>query len=132
MFRIKFGVSLKREAKGQRGFTLLEVLIGLAILGIVATPFLGSLTTNHKAVFTADEMATARNLAESQMEYVKQQSYTAAYTASATISAAYPGYSTVIGVATPASRDPSIQEITVQVYHQGDMVQTLEGYKVLP
>jgi len=61
--------------KNERGFTLLEVLIAVALVSIVAVAFLSGLATASKAIFVADELATAESLARSQMEYVKNQPY---------------------------------------------------------
>jgi len=58
-----------------RGFTLIEVLVALALFGIIAIVFAGGLGTASRAVFTADIRATAESLARSQMEYVKNQCY---------------------------------------------------------
>ncbi len=59
----------------ERGVTLIETLVALAILGIVAVGFLGALATGAKAMFTADERTTAESLARGQMEYIKNQGY---------------------------------------------------------
>ena len=61
--------------KNERGFTLIEVLIGVALFGVIAVAFLSGLATASKAIFVADEHATAESLARSQMEYVKNQPY---------------------------------------------------------
>ena len=58
-----------------KGVGLIEVLIALAILGIVAVAFLGGLATALHATFIADERSVAQSLAQSQMEYVKNQGY---------------------------------------------------------
>jgi prepilin-type N-terminal cleavage/methylation domain-containing protein len=59
----------------EKGFSLLEVIIAIALIGIVAVAFLGALATGSKAIFIADERATAESLARSQMEYVKNCDY---------------------------------------------------------
>jgi len=61
--------------KDERGITLIEVLIALAILGLVAAAFLSGLATASRAIIIADERTTAESLARSQMEYVKNQEY---------------------------------------------------------
>jgi prepilin-type N-terminal cleavage/methylation domain-containing protein len=61
----------------EKGFSLLEVIIAIALMGIIAVAFLGALGTASKAIFIADERATAESLARSQMEYVKEQDYRA-------------------------------------------------------
>lgn len=59
------------------GIGLIEVLIALAILGVVAVAFLSGLSTSLKAVFISDERSTAVALAQGQMEYVKSEDYSA-------------------------------------------------------
>jgi len=61
--------------KDEKGFSLIEVMIAILLLGIVAVAFLGALGTASKAIFIADERATAESLARSQMEYVKNLDY---------------------------------------------------------
>jgi len=61
--------------KGEKGFSLLEVVMAIALIGIIAAAFLGGLATASKSISIADERATAESLARSQMEYVKNQPY---------------------------------------------------------
>jgi prepilin-type N-terminal cleavage/methylation domain-containing protein len=60
---------------GSRGFTLIEVTIAIALLGIIAVTILTALSTASVALIIADRRATAESLARSQMEYVKNQDY---------------------------------------------------------
>ncbi len=61
--------------KSEKGFSLIEVVIAIALLGIVAVAFLGALATGSRVIFIADERATAESLARTQMEYVRNQDY---------------------------------------------------------
>lgn len=63
--------------KDQKGFSLIEVVIAVALLGIIAAGFLGALATASKVLLIADVRATAESLVRSQMEYVKDQDYRA-------------------------------------------------------
>jgi prepilin-type N-terminal cleavage/methylation domain-containing protein len=65
--------------KGERGFSLMEVALAIALLGIVAVAFLTALATGSKAIFIADERATAESLARAQIEYVRSQEYSGAH-----------------------------------------------------
>jgi len=64
---------------GSRGFTLIEVTIAIALLGIIAVTILTALSTASMALIIADRRATAESLARSQMEYVKTQGYQELY-----------------------------------------------------
>jgi len=55
--------------------TLIEVVVTLALLGIIAVTFLGGLTVAARAALLADIRTTAESLARAQMEYVKKQGY---------------------------------------------------------
>ena len=72
-FRMVQHLSVFRGA--ERGVTLVETLVALALMGIIAAAFLGGLATVSKATFIVDEQAMAENLARSQMESVKSESY---------------------------------------------------------
>ena len=75
---------LNSKARGawqgsSRGFTLIEVTIAIALLGIIAVTILTALSTASVALIIADRRATAESLARSQMEYVKNQGYQGQY-----------------------------------------------------
>lgn len=61
--------------KNEKGFSLIEVVIALLLLGIIGVALLSGLATASMALVIADERATAESLARSQMEYVKNQDY---------------------------------------------------------
>ncbi len=134
-----------------KGFSLIEVIVALALLGIIGVAFFGGLATASKAIFIADERATAESLARSQMEYVKSQSYE-------TVPWDYElpsdpplwwdndpptvpdGYTVTVSAESLPDPDApdndlvGIQKIIVNIYHHPDTdpdpVITLEDYKV--
>lgn len=117
--------------KSEEGFSLLEVLVSLMILAMIGLAFLSALATGTKATLIMDERATARNLACSQMEYVKSQDYTASYPPAAIPSGKdYVGYSVNITAEPLHDPDEGIQKITVKIEHNNKVVTTLEAYKV--
>ena len=65
----------KNPMKDQRGLTLIEAVIAIALMGIVAVAIPTALGTTYKAIVIADERTTAISLARSQMEDVKNQEY---------------------------------------------------------
>jgi len=125
---------LTQFTRGESGTTFLETVVALAILGAIAVTFLSGLTTTSKAAFIADEQATVESLARSQMEWVKNASYS--YNATTYSPAPMPGgkdylnYSMTIAAEPLHNPDDGIQKITVTVKHSGEVVTKLEGYKV--
>jgi prepilin-type N-terminal cleavage/methylation domain-containing protein len=114
--------------KGQRGFTLVETLVGLAIISLLATVFLGGLASSSRGAVTVDQMDTGRALAQSQMEYVKKVPFSPSYTPQA-IPPAYSGYSAAINAASALERDSAIQRITVTIINSGKTVFVLQDCK---
>ena len=113
---------------GQKGTTLIEVLIAIALLGMIAVPFLTALSTSSRALIIADERTTAESLVRSQMEYVKSQEYDANGTYAEIADADIPvGYDVYLNV---TELVPGLQNITVTVERDGELVLTTSTYKV--
>ena len=113
--------------KSEKGFSLIEVIISLALLGIIAVAFLSALSTASSVTLTTDERQTASNLAETQMEYVRSQGYAASYSP-APMPTEYNRYTVTIDVA--SLQDSNIQKITVTAGLPNKVPIKLEGYKV--
>ena len=136
--------------KNEKGFTLIEVIIAVALLGVIAVALLGALGTASLAMFIADERATAESLARSEMEYVKGANYTDApwsppsyelpgtppsWDMSHTLPTGYDGYTAHVTAEPLNGTDDGIQKITIVVSHLGKEITTsgnitLENYKV--
>jgi len=66
----------KRASGGHsRGFTLIEVVIAMGLLGIIGVAVLTALSYASTMLIVADRRATAESVAKTQMEYVKSQDY---------------------------------------------------------
>ena len=120
---------------GEKGFSIVETLIAIALLGITAAAFCGAVSTSYRAMFIADERQTAMNLAGHQMEYVKNLGYSTTYNP-APISSEYDGYTAAINTDSITSRDENIQKISVIISHNGVPVlmsadSTLEDFKAI-
>lgn len=128
--------------RNEKGFTLIEVIIAMALLGIIAIAFLGGLVSASSAIIIADQRATAESLARSQMEYVKNQDYDSInnppqYTL---LSDTPAGYTIEIDAerldpeGDGFDNDDGLQKITVTITPPGDIPEkraiTLEDYKV--
>lgn len=110
----------------ERGVTLIETIIAIALLGIVGSVLMGGMTDIYRAVPTADEQEIGKQLARSQIETVMKKPYSLSYTP-APIPAMFPGYTAEIDV-TPY-RLGNIQRIVVTINHDGNASATLEIIK---
>ncbi len=142
-----------------RGFTLIEVLIALALFTIIAFVFAGGLATASRAVLIADVRTRSESLARTQMESIKEQGYNSTYSKISipgVTGASGPYYicscsstgsvnctaSRIIAVAWNSTTnnwttsETGLQKITLVIKHGGTDAATsrevtrLEGYKV--
>lgn len=131
--------------KSEKGFSLVEVMTAMLIMGIVFVAYLSALATASRVGSIADERAAMESLARTEMEYVRSQPYSGVpweYTVTSLeksrppgqekpdwwdddhpplLDSSYAGYS--VSVSAEGLMDPGIdneiQKLTVTVTHQG-------------
>jgi len=115
-------VRIRLIHRGQRGFTLIEVVIAMLLLGMIGVAIFTSLSYASTVLIIADRQATAESIARSQMEFIKDdasnryksedpQPYEHDYIESAD----NPGYFISVDAEPLHSPDDGIQLITVTV-----------------
>ena len=57
------------------GYTLVEIILAIAILGLVIVPILGFMTNSSGIITHADKREMALLIAQQRMEYIKSQGY---------------------------------------------------------
>jgi len=146
MKKLRLSSKARKDFRGSsRGFSMLEVVIAIALLGIIAVSVLSALQTAALALISADRRATAESIARTQMEWVRYSDYDddpgeghPSYSLDTQIESRllldYPNYSVeTTAIRLDKDEDPNnddgIQEITVAVSHDGRIVVTLEDYK---
>ena len=137
-------------AKTQRGYTLVEVLIALAILGLVAMVFLQAMGASMISSQVNQKEINAERLAKSYMECIKARPYypippsTSAipYNTDNCVATSSPGYYIANEVqfiypwdgTITTENNTEMQKIIVKVYKgtdsSGQLLFTLEGYKI--
>jgi len=122
--------------------TLIEILVALAILGIIAMTVPSGLMTTSRAVKITDDRTTVETLAISQMEYTKKSPYidysevghgeyelistTEGYSVEVVAVPIYSDNCTPL----PSGQDLGLQMITVTASHIDGASLAFETYKV--
>lgn len=108
---------------------LAETLMAVAILGTSVVAFLVSLSVGSMTANEQNKETTAQGLAQTQMEYTKNYTYTAGATTYPVL-AVPTTYSVTVGVASVSGADTNIQKITVSVLKDSVNIVTISDYKV--
>lgn len=109
----KVNFPLLRE---QRGFSLIEMLVAVAILAAIGVVFLSALSTISKSTGLYEQRVTALGLAQSQTEIIKQAPYAANYDNVSAPTNKPAGYEITISA---TGNVTGKQEITVAVSRDG-------------
>lgn len=117
------------RASSERGVTLVETLIAVAVLGIAIVVFVAGLSTGTLSTSKVDRLSTAHELARSQMESTKDEEFVAAPHTYPSVSAPT-GFSVTSEATSITLGDADVQLITVEVSDASGVVFTLEGFKV--
>jgi len=70
---------VKSILDSMKGYTFIELLVALTILGLVIAPFLGLFSTAFLSISGSGRQTTAVNLGREQMENVRALGYPAVY-----------------------------------------------------
>lgn len=114
--------------KRQKGFSLIEALVAVAVFSLISGGIFSSLVSASGAVNLTNERETSKNLAESQMEYVKGLTYATSYAPAPIPPEQQGAYTASIDV--QPLKDNNLQKITVTITHFSKDVLELENFKV--
>jgi Tfp pilus assembly protein PilV len=120
---------MKMRGNVEEGVGLVETLVAVAILGTTLVVLIAAISTGSIGVATTEERVTAENLARSQLEYTKSQTYVTAPASYATVTPPA-GYAVSAEAASIPGADSSIQQITVTVTRGSETLLTVEDFKV--
>ncbi|APV44626.1 prepilin-type N-terminal cleavage/methylation domain-containing protein [Dehalogenimonas formicexedens] len=133
----------RNKKKGQKGFSLVEVLVAMAIMAVIAGAVLSGLATSQKATRLTDIRTQSETIARSQIEYLKAHVDTWYDVSDPPNYDAYilppPSGYTVSIVAERMdpkqdgyTNDDELQQITVTVSHRGEVILSLTDFLFKP
>ena len=73
---MKFGFSLNGKLKGRKGFTLIEVIVALAILVIIIASTMSLLASSYSSLRNSEMRGIAKNIATYAIEYIRSRNVT--------------------------------------------------------
>ena len=118
-----------RQPSGEKGITMLEGLICIAILGGVVIIMMFAMSGGALAVNENDEEMVVQNLARNQMEYIKNLAYDSEATTYPTISTP-PEYGITVSVTSVPDTNDNIQKVTANFSRNDELLMTVSDYKV--
>jgi len=116
----------------EKGITMIETVIGLAIIGLVMVAFLSGLATASKGTILSREQTTAESLVRSEIEYVRSCAYqpdasTYPVDPLLTIPDSWSVPSPVVELV--HATDDGLQKVTVSAEHNGEAILSISIYK---
>ena len=117
--------------RNERGISILEELISLALIALALTIFLGGLSVGSAGVGTVHKRVSSENLARAGLEHIKNVPYKTEagayeYDILEVPVDAVPGYSLMVAAQT---LETNLQLITITVKSGEQIAFVMEGYK---
>jgi prepilin-type N-terminal cleavage/methylation domain-containing protein len=130
-----------KKLGNQKGLTLIEVIIALAVFAAIAVSVFVALVVSTRTTASVNENTNAESLTRSALEIVKQCGYDATnnpprYQECLETMNIPNGYDVVVTAVRldpevdGTENDDGIQKVTVEVKHDGELKVTTESYKV--
>jgi len=126
-----------RFLRGQRGFTLFEVLVAVGILGFIGAGLAMAIDTNYRAVAVLDQKTTGMNLAITHVEFIREAEFALDYSSVVTSIVLPSQYESNIHLEysddgeewTEAYSNQSVQRIIVSISQGGKPIYSMCTYK---
>ena len=122
--------AIRKRSRNEKGFFLMEVVIAVALFGVVGITFVTSLSTGFMTLRGSDERTIVQQLAQAQMEETRSAAYVSAPTTYPTTITAPDGYSVTVSAFVISGMDSNtIQSVKVTVSRGETTLLELVDYK---
>ncbi len=126
-----------RLFRGQRGFTLFEVLVAVGILGFIGAGIAMAIDTNYRSVAVLDQKTTGMNLAITHIEVIREAGFAEDYSSVVASIVLPPRYESNINLEysvddeewTEIYEDQTLQRIIVSISQGGKTIYSMCTYK---
>jgi prepilin-type N-terminal cleavage/methylation domain-containing protein len=121
--------------RGQKGFVLIEVLISIAIFGVVSVGFLSALVAGYHGVVVAHDQTMAQNLTRTTLENVRSAGFPIVDYQTTTSKFDVDVGADYIDKDYEISTDPTERQsiiVTVRYHESGRTIWVTQGIKVKP
>jgi len=126
-----------RFLRGQKGFSLFEVVVAVAILGVIGVTLISAIDTNYRSVAVLDQKTTGMNLAITHVEFIREAEFAQDYSsvvASIVLPSQYESninleYSNNGDNWTETYYDQTLQRIIVSISQGGKPIYSMCTYK---
>jgi prepilin-type N-terminal cleavage/methylation domain-containing protein len=118
----------KWRRNSDKGFTMIETLVAVAILATVGVALLSGLMLSTRALLKTDSSETGKDLAVAQMEYIKNLPYSSTYSPDSNLNPTSGGYSVEISTQS-LKPDHSLQKVTVKILKSGHLIVQLDDFR---
>ncbi|MDP2718989.1 MAG: type II secretion system protein [Dehalococcoidia bacterium] len=119
-----------KRLRGQKGSTLLEVVLSLGLFGMIGGSFMSGITSSIDRSSIVQERFTAENVASSEIVFLKSLAYDSSsyYPVYGSIPQGYEINIDVVDIS-PLDYPNTLQKIVVSVYRDNKTVLSVESYK---
>jgi len=131
------GKEIARLFREQKGFSLFEVVVAVAILGVIGVVLISAIDTNYRSVAVLDQRTTGMNLAITHVEFIREAEFAQDYSSVVTSIVLPSQYESNIHLEysdngddwTEASANKTLQRIIVSISQGGSPVYSMCTYK---
>ncbi len=117
-------MNLNRQSQKRKGFTLIELIMTLVVVGIISLPLAILLVRHVQSTFQSNDYAMATGLGQFEMERIKKTPYVNIALGTTTLNN-YQGYNytvdRIVALVPGGNAQESLKQVTITVKRSGSL-----------